>query len=280
MPKSRSSASTRARLASTERTGPALARSAHRRRLPLSAMVYTGAPSCGGLGSRSCAPPSCRDGALEVPADAESRVARRPPRAHPDRYGHLFPGSEGEAAAALDAYLEEAMCRRLSYTIAAARPIRLRIWAWQAPATDRPGSLGLRAIFEGKALPVAASSWIGLPWLPHGLRAEYGARATWIRRLDGAVRWVRVLMSQRGLQRATLGFPSAMRVGGDTATGIRTPVSAVRGRRPSPLDDGGSSAGDCSDRLCGRPFVRLCLRTFIGRWLREVRCEAGAVPPL
>jgi hypothetical protein len=25
-----------------------------------------------------------------------------------------------------------------------------------------------------------------------------------------------------------------------TATGIRTPVSAVRGRRPSPLDDGGS----------------------------------------
>ena len=24
-----------------------------------------------------------------------------------------------------------------------------------------------------------------------------------------------------------------------TATGIRTPVSAVRGRRPSPLDDGG-----------------------------------------
>ena len=30
-----------------------------------------------------------------------------------------------------------------------------------------------------------------------------------------------------------------------TATGIRTPVSAVRGRRPSPLDDGGS-ARDCS----------------------------------
>ena len=26
---------------------------------------------------------------------------------------------------------------------------------------------------------------------------------------------------------------------GSTATGIRTPVSAVRGRRPSPLDDGG-----------------------------------------
>ena len=29
---------------------------------------------------------------------------------------------------------------------------------------------------------------------------------------------------------------------GSTATGIRTPVSAVRGRRPSPLDDGGSGA--------------------------------------
>ena len=26
-----------------------------------------------------------------------------------------------------------------------------------------------------------------------------------------------------------------------TATGIRTPVSAVRGRRPSPLDDGGGT---------------------------------------
>src|SRR3954447_25233734 len=30
------------------------------------------------------------------------------------------------------------------------------------------------------------------------------------------------------------------------ATGIRTPVSAVRGRRPSPLDDGGLEAGKCS----------------------------------
>ena len=29
-----------------------------------------------------------------------------------------------------------------------------------------------------------------------------------------------------------------------TATGIRTPVSAVRGRRPSPLDDGGLGVGD------------------------------------
>src|SRR4051794_26772449 len=29
------------------------------------------------------------------------------------------------------------------------------------------------------------------------------------------------------------------RATGSTATGIRTPVSAVRGRRPSPLDDGG-----------------------------------------
>jgi hypothetical protein len=34
-----------------------------------------------------------------------------------------------------------------------------------------------------------------------------------------------------------------------TATGIRTPVSAVRGRRPSPLDDGGASA-DCTSGPC------------------------------
>ncbi len=34
-----------------------------------------------------------------------------------------------------------------------------------------------------------------------------------------------------------------------TATGIRTPVSAVRGRRPSPLDDGGAPAGDSSGTI-------------------------------
>ena len=33
--------------------------------------------------------------------------------------------------------------------------------------------------------------------------------------------------------------PALGAVFGSTATGIRTPVSAVRGRRPSPLDDGG-----------------------------------------
>src|SRR5688572_25877919 len=38
-----------------------------------------------------------------------------------------------------------------------------------------------------------------------------------------------------------------------TATGIRTRVSAVRGRRPSPLDDGGP-ADDCSRGLEG-PLV-------------------------
>ena len=43
--------------------------------------------------------------------------------------------------------------------------------------------------------------------------------------------------------------PHACKVSLSTATGIRTPVSAVRGRRPSPLDDGGSSAGDCSGGL-------------------------------
>src|SRR3954465_80061 len=33
--------------------------------------------------------------------------------------------------------------------------------------------------------------------------------------------------------------PASCRAFVSTATGIRTPVSAVRGRRPSPLDDGG-----------------------------------------
>ncbi len=44
-----------------------------------------------------------------------------------------------------------------------------------------------------------------------------------------------------------------------TATGIRTPVSAVRGRRPSPLDDGGSPVGDCSDGLAVRGGAGVCL---------------------
>jgi hypothetical protein len=35
---------------------------------------------------------------------------------------------------------------------------------------------------------------------------------------------------------------------GSTATGIRTRVSAVRGRRPSPLDDSGRDAGGRRDR--------------------------------
>src|SRR3954463_887552 len=37
--------------------------------------------------------------------------------------------------------------------------------------------------------------------------------------------------------------PAICRAFAGTATGIRTPVSAVRGRRPSPLDDGGSAGG-------------------------------------
>jgi hypothetical protein len=40
--------------------------------------------------------------------------------------------------------------------------------------------------------------------------------------------------------------PAACRALVSTATGIRTPVSAVRGRCPSPLDDGGSSGGEDS----------------------------------
>ena len=39
-----------------------------------------------------------------------------------------------------------------------------------------------------------------------------------------------------------------------TATGIRTPVSAVRGRRPSPLDDGGAPTRDCSGGRRGCPW--------------------------
>src|SRR5215213_15348 len=56
--------------------------------------------------------------------------------------------------------------------------------------------------------------------------------------------------------------PPIWRAFASTATGIRTPVSAVRGRCPSPLDDGGASAariakgftggGACDDAAGGR----------------------------
>src|SRR5262245_53773303 len=67
---------------------------------------------------------------------------------------------------------------------------------------------------------------------------------------------------------------------GSTATGIRTPVSAVRGRRPSPLDDGGWMrqailAGGGASALASD-----MLAPFNGRWSREVGCESRAVPPL
>src|SRR4051794_41923619 len=44
------------------------------------------------------------------------------------------------------------------------------------------------------------------------------------------------------------------RIHTNTATGIRTPVSAVRGRRPSPLDDGGKNAGQFSGALRARRY--------------------------
>ena len=65
---------------------------------------------------------------------------------------------------------------------------------------------------------------------------------------------------------------------GSTATGIRTRVSAMRGRRPSPLDDSG--AGTAAPRLAkrrapipslagvGARGVRRCARTTCVRYLR------------
>ena len=51
-----------------------------------------------------------------------------------------------------------------------------------------------------------------------------------------------------------------MRVPRSTATGIRTPVSAVRGRRPSPLDDSGAEPQFPDVRQCsrGRPLPDAC----------------------
>src|SRR5215217_9456086 len=45
--------------------------------------------------------------------------------------------------------------------------------------------------------------------------------------------------------------PPNWRAFASTATGIRTPVSAVRGRCPSPLDDGGASAARIAKGFAG-----------------------------
>src|SRR5207249_3579549 len=47
--------------------------------------------------------------------------------------------------------------------------------------------------------------------------------------------------------------PGLCRAFCSTATGIRTPVSAVRGRRPSPLDDGGLETGKATNGSADRP---------------------------
>ena len=65
-----------------------------------------------------------------------------------------------------------------------------------------------------------------------------------------------------------------------TATGIRTPVSAVRGRRPSPLDDGGWMRQAILAAGGARGSGSVMLVAFNGRWSREVGCKSRAVPPL
>ena len=94
----------------------------------------------------------------------------------------------------------------------------------------------------------------GVPYTPDTSHTARGDRATSARfRTATSSRpgqLGRIL--RRALSRNTQ-TPLLERAGGSTATGIRTPVSAVRGRRPSPLDDGGSSAGDCSGPILARP---------------------------
>src|ERR1700737_3021526 len=67
-------------------------------------------------------------------------------------------------------------------------------------------------------------------------------------------------MSEENVEVVRAVYRSTSRAGfRSTATGIRTPVSAVRGRRPSPLDDSGVEARSrlANDPLSNRPATAL-----------------------
>src|SRR5918997_8877 len=103
---------------------------------------------------------------------------------------------------------------------------------------------------------LAAGKLEGIPKGRLGWRPLSRRRGTWLAIQASAVAasWRRkclhrALGSVDPKRVSDLGKPRACRaLLGSTATGIRTPVSAVRGRRPSPLDDGGPSVGHGSDR--------------------------------
>src|SRR2546428_4633745 len=86
-----------------------------------------------------------------------------------------------------------------------------------------PGAVGPRSTFQLLRVALMPAA----PLLPLTRATRYPAP----RAKQGGPR--------RGLTRRGPRCEAGLR---DTATGIRTPVSAVRGRRPSPLDDGGLGA--------------------------------------
>ena len=75
------------------------------------------------------------------------------------------------------------------------------------------------------------------------------------------------------------GFPGH-RQARSTATGIRTPVSAVRGRRPSPLDDSGASRQSSDPiRISRDPARWLFAGSYFGLRVRLRRLDLIAAPP-
>ena len=93
---------------------------------------------------------------------------------------------------------------------------RMKASASSSSTEGRPGSARRRRGCRSEA----GSTWPPRPMAPRAVEASYW-RTCW---RTGPL----LLTTKPALQ----GF-------GSTATGIRTPVSAVRGRRPSPLDDSG-----------------------------------------
>ena len=82
-----------------------------------------------------------------------------------------------------------------------------------------------------------------------------------------AEHWARTVARTRLNKRK----PRILRVFRSTATGIRTPVSAVRGRRPSPLDDGGPAADCTNGRRVDSAGPTLDINGLIGRLVSSSR---------
>ena len=178
------------------------------------------------------------DAAADVP-ERRRAVRRRPARAD-DRRGR--PARAHDRARRRRGVADRAVGHRAA---GRARAVRLHAGAHTSRAAARPQSLA--------PPPTRSSSSRGLRTRAPSIVCGRGIRVEWRGSRSGPARFLVVqpgLLGARNLgqrlgptqpsrQPPETRKPRDLRGLRSTATGIRTPVSAVRGRRPSPLDDSG-----------------------------------------